>query len=113
MPHRLPDTPPDAIPDDRLADGTRDREADSRPVRIGLADGERSEEWPRVPGALVVYSSKILGAQQTDTFRKTCDGSYLSELTVSLCRPRARRRDKTARPFFVSIRERKPWVFAR
>jgi len=39
--------------------------------------------------------------------------NYLSELTVSFFRPRARRRDSTARPFLVSIRVRKPWVFAR
>lgn len=39
--------------------------------------------------------------------------NYLSELTVSFLRPRARRRDSTARPFFVSIRERNPCVFAR
>jgi len=38
---------------------------------------------------------------------------YLSELTVSFLRPRARRRANTARPFFVSIRERNPCVFAR
>jgi hypothetical protein len=38
---------------------------------------------------------------------------YLSELTVSLWRPLARRRARTARPFFVSMRVRNPWVFAR
>ncbi len=38
---------------------------------------------------------------------------YLSELTVSFLRPRARRRASTARPFFVSIRDRKPCVLAR
>ena len=63
--------------------------------------------------ALVVDSPKILGPQQTDTFGKTCDGNYLSELTVSFLRPRARRRESTARPFLVSMRDRNPWVFAR
>ena len=38
---------------------------------------------------------------------------YLSELTVSFLRPLARRRDRTARPFLVSIRVRKPCVLAR
>jgi hypothetical protein len=38
---------------------------------------------------------------------------YLSELTVSLWRPLARRRDRTARPFLVAMRERNPCVFAR
>src|SRR5260370_37970593 len=38
---------------------------------------------------------------------------YLSELTVSFLRPRARRRARTARPFLVSIRERNPCVLAR
>jgi len=33
---------------------------------------------------------------------------YLSELTVSFLRPRARLRESTARPFFVSMRLRKP-----
>ena len=33
---------------------------------------------------------------------------YLSELTVSFLRPRARRRASTARPFLVSMRERNP-----
>jgi hypothetical protein len=39
--------------------------------------------------------------------------NYLSELTVSFLRPRARRLAKTARPFLVSMRLRKPWVLAR
>ena len=38
---------------------------------------------------------------------------YLSELTVSFVRPRALRRDSTARPSLVAIRVRNPWVLAR
>lgn len=38
---------------------------------------------------------------------------YLSELTVSFLRPRARRRDSTARPSWVFMRVRKPCVLAR
>jgi len=38
---------------------------------------------------------------------------YLSELTVSFLRPRARRRASTARPFLVSMRLRNPCVLAR
>ena len=38
---------------------------------------------------------------------------YLSSLTVSFLRPAARRRASTARPFLVSMRLRKPCVFAR
>ena len=38
---------------------------------------------------------------------------YRSSLTVSLWRPFARRRARTARPFFVAIRCRNPWVFFR
>jgi hypothetical protein len=36
-----------------------------------------------------------------------------SSETVSRLRPLARRRLSTSRPFLVSIRTRKPWVFAR
>jgi hypothetical protein len=38
---------------------------------------------------------------------------YLSELTDSFLRPWARRRESTARPSEVFIRERKPCVLAR
>jgi len=38
---------------------------------------------------------------------------YLSELTVSFFRPRARRRESTARPSWVFMRVRKPCVLAR
>ena len=64
-------------------------------------------------GTLVVDSSEIFRTQEADTFRKTRDGNYLSELTVSFLRPLARRRERTARPFLVSMRLRNPWVFAR
>jgi len=37
----------------------------------------------------------------------------LSSLTVSLWRPRARRRASTARPFLVFMRARNPCVLAR
>lgn len=59
-------------------------------------------------GPLVINSAEVFGTQQADTFREPGDEGYLSELTVSLLRPRARRRESTARPFFVSMRERKP-----
>ena len=39
--------------------------------------------------------------------------NYLSELTESFLRPRARRRDSTARPSCVFMRVRKPCVLAR
>jgi len=39
--------------------------------------------------------------------------NYLSELTESFLRPRARRRDNTARPSCVFMRVRKPCVLAR
>ena len=39
--------------------------------------------------------------------------NYRSSLTVNLCRPRARRRATTFRPFFVAIRARNPCVFFR
>src|ERR1019366_778362 len=44
---------------------------------------------------------------------KSARRDYLSELTVSFLRPWARRREITARPSAVFIRERKPCVLAR
>jgi hypothetical protein len=74
---------------------------------------EGSEQRPGIAGTLVVDSSEILRTQKADTFRKTRDGNYLSELTVSFLRPLARRRESTARPFLVSMRLRNPCVLAR
>jgi hypothetical protein len=62
---------------------------------------------------VVINPSKVLGSEQANTFRKARDGYYLSSLTVSFLRPAARRRERTARPFLVSIRDRNPCVFAR
>ena len=113
MPDGLAKAPPDPIARDGLADRAGKGKADPRPVGLGFADEERREQGTGVLRAGIVNPAKILGAQQTDTFRKTSDGNYLSELTVSFLRPRARRRASTARPFFVSMRERKPCVLAR
>jgi len=110
----LTDTPPDAVAEHRLPERARRREADVRTVRLRFPQAESRKERADVLDAAIVDSAKILGTQQTDTFRKTSDlERYLSELTVSFLRPRARRRARTARPFFVSMRERKPCVFAR
>jgi hypothetical protein len=68
---------------------------------------------------VVVDSAEILRSEQTNTFRETSIavakdlGNYLSELTVSFLRPRARRREITARPSAVFIRVRKPCFLAR
>lgn len=105
--------PPDAISHDGFADRPRDGEADLRTIRLRFADQESRKKGTRKLGSLVIDSSKVFGSQQTNTFWKTSYEDYLSELTVSLWRPRARRRESTARPFLVSIRERKPCVFAR
>jgi hypothetical protein len=82
-------------------------------LRPRFADAKSREQRAGIAGSLVVDPSEILRPQQTNTFRKTWDGDYLSELTVSFFRPRARRRASTARPFLVSMRLRNPCVFAR
>ena len=110
--NRLTDTPPDAIARHRFADSARQGKADARAAGIGLTHTESCKEGPGKAGTLLINSAEVRGSQQTNTFRKTRD-AYLSELTVSLWRPRARRRARTARPFFVSMRVRNPWVFAR
>jgi hypothetical protein len=69
--------------------------------------------------AFIVDPAEVLGAEQTYAFGKalitTRDdfGNYLSELTVSFLRPRARRREITARPSAVFMRVRKPCFLAR
>jgi len=109
----FPEPPPDTIPHHGLTQRTRHGETDVRSIRLRLADAKGREQGAGETRALVINPSEILRSQQTDTFRKTGDGNYLSELTVSFLRPRARRRDSTARPSWVCIRFRKPWVFAR
>jgi len=114
MAYGLPDPAPDTVTEHRLPERARRREADVRTVHLRFPHAECREERAGVLDAAIVDSAEILGTQQTDTFRKTSDlERYLSELTVSFLRPRARRRARTARPFFVSMRERKPCVFAR
>ena len=117
MANGLADPPPDPVARDGLAQRAGRGESDPRAAQglrgLRFADAERREQGTGVFDAGVVNPAEVLGTQQTDTFRKTCDAAYLSELTVSFLRPRARRRARTARPFFVSIRERNPCVFAR
>jgi hypothetical protein len=109
----LPHTPLDTVAHHCLTDGAGHGKADVGSIGLRFANAEGREQRAGKAGPLVVNSSEILRSQQTDTFRKTRDGNYLSELTVSFLRPRALRRASTARPFLVSIRTRNPWVFAR
>jgi hypothetical protein len=69
----LADAPPDPIPLDGFAERPRAGEADARPVGLVFADEERREQRTGVLDAGVIDPSKILGAQQADTFRKTSD----------------------------------------
>ena len=115
-PHGFAHTPPDAVAHHRLTEGARRGETDLRTASLRLPHTERREEGARKAGTPVVYSAEIRGSQQTNAFREAflkARDAYLSELTVSLWRPRARRRARTARPFLVSMRERNPCVFAR
>ena len=111
--YRLPDPSLDAVSHHGFAEGARAGEADMRPLWQSFLDTKCRKQGPGEPGTLVINPAEVFGTQQTDTFRETRDGDYLSELTVSFLRPRARRRARTARPFLVSIRERNPCVLAR
>ena len=111
--HRLADPPLDAVSHHGFAERAWAGETDMRTVRQWFTDTKCRKEGPGEPGTLVIYPAEVFGTQQTDTFRETRDGDYLSELTVSFLRPRARRRARTARPFLVSIRVRNPCVLAR
>jgi len=110
---RLAHAPLDTVAHHGFPQGAGNGETDMGAIRLRLADAKCGKQGTREPGALVINSSEILRTQNADTFRETRDGNYLSELTVSFFLPRARRRASTARPFFVSIRERNPCVFAR
>ena len=112
--HGFAHTSPDSVAHHRLAESARRGETDVRPARLRLPHAERREKGTREARPAIVDSAKIRGSQQTNTFREAeARDAYLSELTVSLWRPRARRRARTARPFLVSMRVRNPCVFAR
>jgi hypothetical protein len=109
----LADPPFDAVAHHRLAERPGDGETDTWTGRLLFANAESGKERTRKTEPVVIYPSKVLRPEDADTFRKTVDGYYLSSLTVSFLRPCARRRERTARPFFVSMRERNPCVLAR
>lgn len=73
MPDGLAKAPPDPIARNGLADRAGKRKTDARSVGLGFADEERREQGTGVLRAGIVNPAKILGAQQTDTFRKTSD----------------------------------------
>src|ERR1035441_11052931 len=105
--HGFAHTPPDPVAHHRLAERARRGETDSRTVGLRLPHAERRKEGARKTGPPIVDSAEIRGSQQTNTFRETRD-AYLSELTVSLWRPRARGRARNAPPLFVFLRGREP-----
>ena len=104
----LTEAPLDAISHDGLADRARQGESDAGTRGFALTDAKRREERSRDANPMIVNPSKILRSENADTFRKAWDENYLSSLTVSFLRPAARRRERTARPFLVSMRERNP-----
>ena len=83
-----------------------------KPIRGPSASGSRRQNAAkRGPEKRLPWSytrRKSLERSRRTRFGKPGMETYLSELTVSFLRPRARRRARTARPFLVSIRERKP-----
>ena len=85
--------PPDAISHDGFADRPRDGEADLGTVRPRFADKEGCKERTCKLGSLVINSSEVSGAQQTNTFRKTGDGRLplgADRELVTAARPAAR-----------------------
>ena len=64
----------DTVADDGFADRARHRKTDVRSIGLRLADTERREQRGGEPASLVINSSKVLGSQQANTFRKTRDG---------------------------------------
>lgn len=73
--HGLSDTAPDAVADDGFAEGPRSGKADVRPTGLRLADTEGRKQGACKTGALIIYSSEVFRSQQTDTFRKSRDGT--------------------------------------
>ena len=73
MANGLADPSPDPVARDSLAQRAGRGESDPRPLGLRVADIERREQGTGVLDAGVVNPAKVLGAQQTDTFRKTCD----------------------------------------
>jgi len=67
----LADTPLDAVPDHRLAEGPGCGETDMRPIGPRLTHAKRREEGTREAGAFIVNSAEIFGSQETDTFWKS------------------------------------------
>jgi hypothetical protein len=72
-PDGFADAPPDPIAHHGFAERAGDCKADPRSIRLRLADGERREQRTGILPALIVDSAEMLGAQQTDTFRKSRD----------------------------------------
>lgn len=110
--YSLAHSPFDAVAYHGLSKRTRSRKADPGALGTWFARAEGREKGTGKLPAPIIDSTEIRGSQQADTFRKTSD-DYLSELTVSFFRPRARRRAITARPFLVAMRTRNPCVLAR
>ena len=72
--HGLADTPLDAIPHHRFAEGTRCGEPDVRPVQLSFADAESGEQGPGETGSVVIDAAEIFRSKQAYTFWKTGDG---------------------------------------
>jgi hypothetical protein len=71
----LAEAPLDPIAHHGIAERTGCGEADSRPIRLRFMDAKGREQRAGVARSLVIDSSEIFRAQQTDTFRKTSDGA--------------------------------------
>jgi len=110
---RFPNSPLDPVANHSSPQGARTGETDLDAFLSIISQAERGKQRPGKLGAMIVDSPEILGAQDSSALGKAGRACYLSSLTVSFFRPRARRRANTARPFLVDILVRKPCVLAR
>ena len=119
-PNRLPQTSLYTIADNRSSQSSSHGQTHAaRAFILGLAENGR-EVSVRPAIAFAVNAVEFPSLQETAGFREAvaagCNRprqSYLSELTVSTCRPFARRAERMRRPPGVFIRVRKPCFFAR
>lgn len=113
VPDSFPHASLNAVANHRFANGTGESETDLWPISFAATRPKSRKQRSGKLAALLVYFAEFTGSQQADTSGKMPDKYYLSSLTLSLCRPFARRRESTARPSLVSMRVRNPCVFAR
>jgi hypothetical protein len=96
----LAEAPLDPIAHHGIAERTGRSKADSRAIGLRFTDAKGREERAGVARSMVIDSSEIFRAQQTDTFRKTGNGALpLGADSELLAAPRAAARQHCAAVF--------------